>query len=201
MKILAISCSPNPKGNTAALLNKVLEGAREEKAQTEFFGVSGKNIQPCRGCRKCWETGECVMNDDMGPLIDKMVEADGIVFGTPIYFYSMAGQAKAIIDRTGPLGRPEKSLANKVGGVVVVAGSLALVDALKDFYFYYVTRQMVPANYVAAYAGPEGEVLKLEKCVKAAEDLGRQMVGIAKQGFAYPKDIERSRFAYGTHTR
>jgi multimeric flavodoxin WrbA len=134
-------------------------------------------------------------------LIDKMVEADGIVFGTPIYFYSMAAQAKTIIDRTGPLNMPEKSLANKVGGAVVVAGSLAIVDALKDIYFYYVTRQMIPANYIAAYAGPEGEVLKLEKCVKAAGDLGRQMVEILKQGFRYPKEIERSRFAYGTHTR
>lgn len=201
MKILAVSCSPNPKGNTVALLNKVLDGAREGGAQTELFGVPGKNIQPCRGCRRCWETGECAIDDDMRLLIDKMVEADGIVFGTPIYFYSMAAQAKTIIDRTGPLNMPEKSLANKVGGAVVVAGSLAIVDALKDIYFYYVTRQMIPANYIAAYAGPEGEVLKLEKCVKAAGDLGRQMVEILKQGFRYPKEIERSRFAYGTHTR
>jgi multimeric flavodoxin WrbA len=113
----------------------------------------------------------------------------------------MAAQAKTILDRTGPLNRPERSLANKVGGVVVTAGSLGLVDALKDFYFYYVTRQMVPANYVAAYAGPEGDIMQLEKCVNAAKDLGRQMVKIAETKFQYPKEIERSRFAYGTHTR
>jgi multimeric flavodoxin WrbA len=200
MKILAISCSPNAQGNTATLLNRVLDGARQEGGDTELYSVCGKTIEPCSGCRTCWQTGQCVIQDDMQALHDKMIEADGVVFGTPIYFYSMNAQAKTLLDRSGPLNSPDRSLANKVGGVVVTAGSLALVDALKDFYFYFATRQMVPANYVAAYAGPEGDVMKLEKCVKAAKDLGRQMVKIAEMKFRYPKDIERSRFAYGTHT-
>jgi multimeric flavodoxin WrbA len=130
-----------------------------------------------------------------------MVEADGIVFGTPIYFYTMTAQAKAIVDRTIALSSPERNLANKVGGVVAVAGSLGLVDALKDLYFYFVTRQMLPANYVAAYGGPEGEVKDLEKCMQACHDLGRQMVRIAAKSFQYPKEIGRSSFAFGTHTR
>ena len=75
------------------------------------------------------------------------------------------------------------------------------MDALKDFYFYFVTRQILPANYVAAYGGAEGEVKNLEKCMQACHDLGRQMVLIAAQNFQYPKDIGRSGFAYGTHTR
>jgi multimeric flavodoxin WrbA len=201
MKILAISCSPNAQGNTVALLNEVLDGARQEGGDTELYSVSGKTMEPCRGCRTCWQTGQCVIQDDMQVLYDKMAQADGIVFGTPIYFYSMNAQAKTLLDRSGPLNSPDRSLANKVGGVVVTAGSLALVDALKDFYFYFATRQMVPANYVAAYASPEGGVGPMEKCVKAARDLGRQMVKIAEMKFQYPKDIERARFAYGTHTR
>lgn len=201
MKILAISCSPNAQGNTVTLLNQVLDGARQEGGETELYSVSGKKMEPCRGCRTCWQTGQCVIQDDMQVLYDKMAAADGIVFGTPIYFYSMNAQAKTLLDRSGPLNSPDRSLANKVAGVVVTAGSLALVDALKDFYFYFATRQMVPANYVAAYAGPEGGVGAMEKCVKAAQDLGRQMVKIAEMKFQYPKDIERSRFAYGTHTR
>jgi len=201
MKILAISCSPNAQGNTVALLNQVLDGARQEGGDTELYSVSGKTMEPCRGCRTCWQTGQCVIQDDMQALYGKMAQADGIVFGIPIYFYSMNAQAKTLLDRSGPLNSPDRSLANKVGGVVVTAGSLALVDALKDFYFYFATRQMVPANYVAAYASPEGGVGAMEKCVKAARDLGRQMVKIAEMKFQYPKDIERARFAYGTHTR
>lgn len=201
MKVLGISCSPRAKGNTATLIEQVLDAAREQGAQTELFSVAGKHIEPCRGCRTCGQTGECVIKDDMQPLYDKLVEADAIVFGTPIYFYSMTGQAKAILDRTIALNRPERSLANKVGSVVVVAGSLGLAEALKDIYFYYVTRQVLPANYVAAFAGHEGEVAKLEKCNKAAADIGRQMVEMVGQKFRYPADIARSSFAYGTHTK
>ena len=201
MKMLGISCSPRAKGNTVALLSKVFEGARQEGAETELYGAAGKNIEACRGCRTCGETGECVIKDDMQPLYEKLAKADAIVFGSPIYFYSMTAQAKAIIDRTIAMNRPERSLANKIGGVVVVAGSLGLSEALKDIYFYYVTRQMLPANYVAAYAGPEGDVAKLEKCIKAAHDLGRQMVQMAAQNFRYPKEIALSSFAYGTHTK
>ena len=112
----------------------------------------------------------------MQELYRKMLAADGIIFGTPVYFYNMTAQAKAIIDRTMGMGQPDMGLANKVGGVVAVAGSFGLASAVKDLYFYIITRPMIPASYVAAYAGPAGDVKKLEKCMKAAFDLGRQMV-------------------------
>ena len=201
MKILAISTSPNGQGNTVKLLNQVLDGATEEGAETELFSLSGKTIQPCRGCRVCWATGDCVIKDDMPALLDKMTECDGIVLGVPIYYYSMDAQCKIVIDRTSPLGFPGRTLANKVGAVVATAGSLGLVDALKDIYFYYVTRQIIPANFVAAYAGPGGEVTELGKCMEAAKNLGRQMVKIAAQRFEYPAGIERPRIAFGTHTK
>ena len=201
MKILGIACSPRKQGNTVTLLEEVFRGSKQEGAETELYSVSDKTIEPCQGCRTCWETGECPIEDDMKDLGNRMIEADGIVFGTPIYFYNMTAQAKAIVDRTIALSRPERNLANKVGSVVAVAGSLGLVDALKDLYFYFVTRQMLPANYVAAYGGAEGEVKDLEKCMQACNDLGRQMVQIATKNFQYPNEIGRSSFAYGTHTR
>jgi multimeric flavodoxin WrbA len=123
MKILGIACSPRKQGNTVALLEEVLKGSKEEGADTELYRVSDRNIAPCRGCRVCWETGECPIEDDMKDLGNRMVEADGIVFGTPIYFYNMTAQAKAIVDRTIALNHPDRSLANKVGSVVAVAGS------------------------------------------------------------------------------
>ena len=201
MKILAISCSPREKGNTVILLDQALKGAQQEGAEVELYSLSGKKIEPCDGCGDCMETGKCHIQDDMQQLYPRMLAADGIIFGTPVYFYNMASQAKTVIDRTMPLGGPERSLANKVGGVVAVAGSLGLGNAVKDLYFYIVTRYMIPANYVAAYAGPEGDVKKLEKGMQAAHDLGRQMVQIAAQGFKYPPDFMRPPIAYGTHTK
>jgi multimeric flavodoxin WrbA len=201
MKILALSCSPRKQGNTVILLGEALKGAQAEGAEVELYSVVGKNIEPCDGCGDCWETGECHIKDDMQELYQKLLAADGIIFGTPVYFYSVTAQAKAIIDRTITLGRPDRSLANKVGGVVAVAGSLGLVDAVKDLYFYIVTRRMLPANFVAAYAGPEGDVRKLKKCMKEAYDLGRQMVQLAAKKFKYPTEFITPHIAYGTHTK
>ena len=98
MKILAISCSPRRQGNTEILLNEALRGAQQDRAEVELYSVLGKNIQPCDGCWACTKTGECHIEDDMDDLCDKMIAADGIIFGTPIYFYSMAAQAKIIMD-------------------------------------------------------------------------------------------------------
>jgi multimeric flavodoxin WrbA len=198
MKILGLSCSPRQQGSTVTLLSQALAGARSEGAQVEMFSVANRDIKPCDACRACTKTGECIVKDDMQPLYGKLLEADGIIFGTPVYFYGMTAQAKAIIDRTISMNRPEKNLANKVGGVIVTAGSMGIVDALKDLYFYMVTRQMLPANYVAAY--PRGDLREMEKCMKAAGDLGRQMVNIGAQKFQYPKQFPRTALAYGTHT-
>jgi multimeric flavodoxin WrbA len=198
MKILGLSCSPRKRGNTMILLEEALQGAKQEGAEVELYSIAGKTIEPCDGCRACDKTGRCHIKDDMQGLYEKLLESDGIIFGTPVYFYSMTAQAKAIIDRTIAFSQPERSLANKVGGVIAVAGSQGTTDALKDLYFYMVTRQILPANFVAAY--PVGDLRKMGKCLKAAKDLGRQVVQIAAMKFKYPAEFPRPVFAYGTHT-
>ncbi len=198
MKILAICCSPRKQGNTEILLQEALKGARQEGSETELFSIIGKDIKPCDGCRVCDKTGECYIKDDVTVLFKKMLEADGIIFGTPIYSYSVTPWLRAIIDRTVSLKRPRGSLNNKVGGVVVTAGSLGLADGLKDLYFWIVTRQMLPANFVAAYGLDKGDVKELEKCMKAAKDLGRQMALLAAMKFTYPEEIDSAKHGYGT---
>jgi multimeric flavodoxin WrbA len=200
VKILGLSCSPRKNGNTVALLEQALKGAQQEGAEVELYSVSGKKIEQCDGCWGCTKTGKCHIKDDMQELYDKMVAADGIIFGTPIYMHCMAAQTKTIIDRTIAMGQPGRSLANKVGGVVVVCGSLGLASALKDLYFFIVTRPMLPANFVAAYGGPEG-VKELEQCLKATYNLGRQMVQLAAMKFEYPSEFMGRAIAYGTHTK
>ena len=77
----------------------------------------------------------------------------------------------------------------------------ASFEALKELYFYMVTRQMLPANYVAAYPAPGGKLTDMENCMKATRNLGIQMVKMIEQGFKYPPDIPRAGFAFGTHTK
>ena len=201
MNILALSCSPRPEGNTETLLHEALRGAEQEGAIGELYSVSGKTIAPCDACGACGKTSICRIKDDMQVVYEKMLAADGIIFGTPIYMHSMTSQAKTIIDRTYALNRAPRNLANRVGGIVVTAGSLGIIDALKDFYFFMAMYQMIPANFVGAYARAKGDVTGMERTMKAAFDLGRQVAQIAAKKFQYPTEFRGSHFAYGTHTR
>ena len=147
MKILGLSCSPRIQGNTVILINEALKAAQQEGAEVELYSVSGKTIEPCDGCRACWETGECHINDEMQNLYGKMLEANGIIFGTPVYFYSMTGQAKTIIDRTSPLNRPGRNLANKVGGIVVVSWQPRTYRCSERFVFLYRHTPDAPSQF------------------------------------------------------
>ena len=200
MKILGVSCSPRKKGNTVILLEETLRGAAEQGADIELFSVAGKNIRGCDGCYACFTKGECHIQDDMQALYEKLIGADGIVFGSPIYFYGMTAQAKAIMDRTFALNQPGKTLANKVGGVIVVAGSLGLIDVLKDFYFFTTIKRMLPANFVAAYATEKRDAKKLDKGMIAAFRLGKEIVQLVDKKFEFPNEFPRNFYAFGTHT-
>ena len=191
MKIIGLSCSPRRSGNTETLVAEALEGARSEGAEAELFSVHGKDIGPCDGCQTCVTTSICHVDDDMQEVFQKMIAADGIIFGTPIYFYTMSAQAKAIMDRTYSIRRPEFKLASKVGGIIAVAGGIGLMEAIKDWYFYIAINHMLSADYVSAYAGGRGEVRDQERVMKAAWELGRQMVQLVDTGFQFPEEYAR----------
>jgi len=192
MKIFGLSCSPRKQGNTVILLDQALKGAADEGSEIELYSVSGKEIKPCDGCFSCASKGVCHITDDMQVIYEKFLEADGIIFGTPIYFYSITAQAKAVMDRCFALNQPDKRLTNKVGGVLAVAGSLGLIEAIKDYYFFFAHRQMLAANFVGAYAAHKGDVKKREKGMKSAWDLGRQMVKLISMNFEYPSEFKNN---------
>ena len=196
MKILGISFSPRKNGNTVAMLNEALKAAEADGAEVELYSVAGKNIQPCDGCWGCMKTGKCHIKDDAPELFAKMTAVDGIIFGTPVYFWGMTGQGKTFIDRTLPL-----KLNNKVCGVVASCGSLGMVDVLKHLSYYIVQKRMLPANQVSAYLSSPADLEKMPKCLKALNDLGRQMVALVKLNFRYPEEFARGPGAFGTHTR
>ena len=201
MKILGISCSPRSNGNTVTILQEALRGAQDEKADVELYSVSGKTIQPCDGCRSCSSTARCHIADDMQELYEKIVGADGIIFGTPIYFWGMTGQAKTVMDRTIALNQPGRNLTNKVAGLVVVCGSLGLVDALKDYSYFFIQRRMLPANQVAAYVTNPGELKNMKQCMNAAHRMGQQMVALINMKFKYPEEFIERHGAYGTNRK
>ena len=201
MKILGISCSPRENGNTVAMLTEALHAAKESGAEVELYSVAGKDIQFCDSCWSCWttQTGKCHIKDDLTTLLDKMADADGIIFGVPVYFHGMSAQSKAIIDRTIALASPRRNLLNKVCGVVVSAGELGIVQVLKDFTYYIYLCHMVPANQVSAYMNIKDSLDRLPKCQEELNILGRQMVAMVNLGFKHPPEFIRGVTTFGTH--
>ena len=99
MKVLGIMGSPRRQSNTEMLLDKALEGAREAGAEVEKVLISKLKISPCLEIYACFKDGNCTIKDDMQPLYKKLLEADHIIFASPIFFYGVTSQAKAVIDR------------------------------------------------------------------------------------------------------
>ncbi len=100
-KILILEGSPRPNGNSCILSNEFARGAEEAGCSVDKIQISRKKISGCLGCNACYRNGgSCVQKDDMEEIRAKMLEADVIVLASPIYFYSMTAQMKALVDRT-----------------------------------------------------------------------------------------------------
>jgi len=99
--VLILSGSPRKGGNSDILCDEFARGAEESGNQVEKIRISSKNIHPCCACYHCRDHGgECVYKDDMAEVLQKMIDADVLVLASPVYFYSIDAQLKAVIDRT-----------------------------------------------------------------------------------------------------
>jgi multimeric flavodoxin WrbA len=100
MKIIGFIASPRKEGNTAWIVNKILEGAKEQGAETQSWYFSDLDIKPCRSCYGCKQGDQgCIINDDMQKLYDAIERADALVLGSPVYMGQMSAQAKIFTDR------------------------------------------------------------------------------------------------------
>ena len=91
--------SPRQDGNSDILLNSAIKGAESNGAVVEKIIIRDLQIAPCNSCGGCWEKGDCVIDDDMQKIYPKLVDADGIIVASPIYFMGVSAQLKAFIDR------------------------------------------------------------------------------------------------------
>ena len=99
-KVLILAGSPRKGGNSDLLCDEFLKGALEAGNSGEKIFIQSKKIAPCMGCYYCQKSGgECAIKDDMKEVLDKIFEADVIVLSSPVYFYSISAQLKAVIDR------------------------------------------------------------------------------------------------------
>ena len=180
MKVLGICCSPRKKGNTEVMVQTALDEARKAGAETELVSLAGKTVSPCDACCACSKTGKCHIKDDMQDIYPKLLEADGIIFGAPVYYWSVCAQAKALIDRTFAFyGKSE--LRNKVAGVVVTAQRSGNAGAIAMFNGFFTTQKMIMVGWADGISGDEGysdkeAVRKDKKGMSRAEVLGEKVV-------------------------
>lgn len=176
MKVMAICGSPR-SGNTEWMLQKVLESARTEGAETELVLLRDKDIRLCKGCMTC-ETGSsgkpgtCVIKDDMDPILPKMLAADALVFGTPVYFYMLSGCLKNFMDRTMPIWPLLKG--KRSAGVAVAEDTIG--RAIDNLRTYSDLLQLEWVGEVTALARDPGAVAEKGGATEMLVALGRKLV-------------------------
>lgn len=99
MKIIVLQGSPNIKGSTSILAEEFMRGAKEKGHEVTRFDVSRMNIKPCIGCVACGYEGPCVQKDDNKIIKEALLNADMVVLATPLYYFGMTAQLKAVVDR------------------------------------------------------------------------------------------------------
>jgi multimeric flavodoxin WrbA len=145
MKIISYIASPRKEVNTAWVVNKILEAAKEKGADTQSRYCSELNINPCKGCLSCVKSDKCVLNDDMQKLYTELKQADALILGSPVYMGQMTAQAKTFTDRLFAHITPRFSPHYKEGNAgkkLILVFTQGNPDASKFQIYYDYTKTM-----------------------------------------------------------
>jgi len=187
MKVVAFNGSPRKDGNTALLLRKVLSPIARSGIDTELVQVGGQVIHGCTACYHCMEAKDrqCVIsNDIVNTCIGKMIEADGIIMGSPSYFSGMTSEMKALVDRAGLVAVANgRMFSRKVGAAVAVhrrGGAVNVVDSIN--HMFLMSRMIVPGStYWNFGVGLEREeVMDDTEAIENMHDLGETIAWLLK---------------------
>jgi multimeric flavodoxin WrbA len=197
MKVFALNASARKDGNTAILLNTVLDELKTEGMETELIQLGGKTINGCRACYKCFENTDkhCVVKSDMlNDILDKMVAADGILLGSPTYFSDVTANMRAVIERCGFVSRAnDYMLKRKVGASVVAVRRAGAIPAFSgmNLFLHYMQMVMPGSSYWSVGMGRDiGEVLQDEEGLQTMKTLGQNMAWLLKKVADPPKKAQ-----------
>lgn len=155
-KVLVISSTPRKGGNSDILCDEFAAGAKEAGNDVEKIRIADLKIGYCTGCYACQKTGKCAIKDDAAAVIEKMLAADVIVLASPVYFYCISAQLKALFDRT------------------VVA-----YPNIKNKKFYYILTMAETANFDGSLAALRGFL----DCYEGSEECGMVLAdGVYERG-------------------
>ncbi len=187
IKILAILGSPRKEGNTSLLLERAVAGARAEGAEVELINAARMHIRPCEEIYQCERDGTCPLRDDMQALYPKLLEADGIILASPVFFYGLTAQAKALIDRCQALWMrkhvlkwPPVNPHPRLGLFISVGATrgenLFLGPILTAKYFFEAIGVKYALELLVRRVDAKGAILEHPEYLDRAEELGRELV-------------------------
>jgi len=188
MKIVAFFGSPRVHGNTDLLLEEALKPAREAGHEVVLFKLNFMNIRPCQNCGGCEKTGACIVNDGMKEVYDAIRIADRFILASPIFFFALSAQTKAMIDRcqafwsekyllkktipAGPHGR--KGLLIVVGGMKKEDGIHCAETTAKAFFRTISVPEHATVSFLSVDA--KGEILNHPTAMKDVYEAGKRLI-------------------------
>jgi multimeric flavodoxin WrbA len=188
MKIVAFNGSPRRKGNTEILIQEMFSIFEKEGIETEMVPLGNKTVHGCTACGKCKEiqNKKChIKNEHLNFCIGKMIEADGIIIGSPVYFADVTTEVKALIDVAGYVTRANGHLLKRKVGAGVIAvrrgGALHTFESLNNFFL--INQMIVPGSsyWNFAFGRNPGDVLHDEEGMQTIKTLAENMAWLLKK--------------------
>ena len=186
MKVIGISGSARKNGNTSILFQTVFEELEKQDIKTELIQLFDKEIKSCRGCFACKCNRECIIKDDaFNECFHKMIEADGIILGSPVYSADISSKMKAFVERSGVIiaTNPELLKYKVCASIVAVrrGGGMTAVDTLNHFFLNKEVLLVGSTYWNMVYGKEVGDVLKDEEGMQNMKNLGQNMAWLLKK--------------------
>ena len=189
--LLALYTSPRRKGNTALLLDALVDGAGEAGFGVESFHTARMDIRPCRACNACFKDGECVQKDDMQTVYPHLMQAGAVAMAAPVFSMNICAQAKALIDRCQRFWSTRYVLQSDVAepGFAAERKGFFLSCCGRDkpetfdctrptmAYFFHIIQVSTWTPLTFAGVDEAGEILEVEGALEAARKLGQSLGG------------------------
>ncbi len=187
MKVLGINSSARKGGNTAILINKVFEELNREGIETELIELAGQVIEPCKACWACGGQKNCVhKKDQFQEVFKKMIEADGILLGSPVYSANISANMQAFLERAAvvtDMNRDADLFKHKVGAAVTAVrrgGAVTAVDAMNHFFLNHEMFVAGSIYWNMGYGQMPGDVKEDQEGLDNMANLGKNMAYLLK---------------------
>lgn len=184
-KVLLLCGSPRPNGNTYQVLEECAGVIEEEGLEVEIISLVGKNIKSCLHCKKCFELKECVINDGLTDIINKLRESDGFIAGSPVYYGTARGDIMSALHRIGMVSLADDNfLSWKVGGPIAVARRGGHTSTIQEMVMFFLYNDMiVPGSnsWNMVFGWEPGDVQNDEEGMETIRKFGHNVATLIKK--------------------